>query len=134
MIEDQLKEYGLLFRKTIESMPISEFPQSWWFSNYPKGCCGDTCHLFSKFLKSKDIIVSYVWGMRKEQSHAWLEYDDIIIDLTADQFRGVKEKVIITRNKDWHCRFKICNREISDFIYRNIASRLEKVKEESLRG
>ncbi|MFD0680371.1 MULTISPECIES: hypothetical protein [unclassified Paenibacillus] len=138
MIKEQIKNYGVLFRNAIQSMPINEFPKSPFFDNFPTGCCGDTSNLFAKFLSSKGFVASYVWGLRKEQSHAWLEYKNIIIDLTADQFPEVKEKVIVTANKAWHYQFRIQKRSIRDFetfeeynanrlgiIYRNILSRLE---------
>ncbi|RFB28791.1 transglutaminase domain-containing protein [Brevibacillus sp. VP] len=60
-------------------MPMSEFPKSSYFDKFPRGCCGDTSKLFSKFLSSKGIETFYVWGMRNGYSHAWVEYEEIIM-------------------------------------------------------
>ncbi|MGG0793795.1 hypothetical protein ABE137_07285 [Brevibacillus laterosporus] len=140
---DQIREYAVIFRKAIQSMPMSEFPKSLYFDRFPIGCCGDSSKLFSKFLSSKGIKAYYVWGIRDDEySHAWLEYDDIIIDLTADQFDEVHEEVVVTKNRDWHSQFEIQNKVALDFeefeeynakrlgaIYKNI---LNKINEECM--
>ena len=36
---------------------------------------------------------------------SWLEVKGIIVDITADQFDGVEEKVIVTESKDFHSQF-----------------------------
>ncbi|GED72596.1 hypothetical protein BRE01_62980 [Brevibacillus reuszeri] len=135
---DQLRDYGGAFRKAIQTMPLSEFPRSSFFERFPRGCCGDTSTLFSKFLQSKGIETHYVWGMWGEYSHAWLELDDILIDLTADQFDGVTEEVMVTSNRQWHSRFTVHNKKKIDFdnfneynatrlraIYNNIIKRMK---------
>lgn len=38
-------------------------------------------------------------------THAWLERPPFIIDITADQFGGVMDAVIVTDKRDWHDRF-----------------------------
>lgn len=137
MIE-QIKQYGISFRKAIQSMPIDELPSSSFFESFPRGCCGDTSHLFAKYLASKGIESYYVWGLKGNQSHAWLEVDDIIIDLTADQFVEVSEEVIVTTNRKWHSQFNVQDKYLSDFenfndynatrltkIYSNISNRIK---------
>lgn len=57
----------------------------------------------------------YVWGMLGEQSHAWLEYDGLIIDITADQFDEVSEPIIVTSDRSWHSQFKGQNPKFLDF-------------------
>lgn len=99
---DEIRRLGLAFRQAIMSLPISKFPNSSFFENFPDGCCGDTCHLFAKYLISKGYEVNYVWGWKGKQSHAWLELNDLIIDLTADQFPDVNEVVVVTYDKSWH--------------------------------
>lgn len=36
------------------------------------------------------------------QSHAWLNRDGLIVDITADQFDETKEAVIVSRDSPWH--------------------------------
>ncbi|MGD8190199.1 hypothetical protein ACQCN2_09470 [Brevibacillus ginsengisoli] len=134
----KIKEYGITFRKVIQTMGIDEFPQSSFFENFPRGCCGDTSDLFAKFLSSHGISTYYVWGLKSEQSHAWLEYEDIIIDLTADQFDEIQDEVIVTTERSWHNQFVVQNKRLCDFdeynnynanrlrtIYNNILNRIE---------
>ena len=51
----------------------------------------------------------YVSGMSGEMSHAWIEYYDYVIDITADQFQEVTEEVLIVQRSDssLHTRFEI---------------------------
>jgi hypothetical protein len=49
----------------------------------------------------------YAAGEREPDlhSHAWLECDGLIADITADQFEDVDEPVIVTRDRSWHAQF-----------------------------
>jgi hypothetical protein len=49
--------------------------------------------------------IEYVSGQRGRQSHGWLELDDIIIDITADQFGEEIDPVLVTRDKTFHKNF-----------------------------
>jgi len=40
------------------------------------------------------------------QTHVWVECDGYIIDITADQFDEISEKIIVTRNRNWYSTFK----------------------------
>ncbi|GAV11371.1 hypothetical protein [Paenibacillus sp. NAIST15-1] len=99
---DEIKRLGLDFRQAIMSLPLSKFPNSSFFENFPRGCCGDTCHLFAKYLMFKGYEVDYVWGWKGKQSHAWLEHNNLIVDLTADQFSDIDETVVVTCDKSWY--------------------------------
>jgi hypothetical protein len=47
------------------------------------------------------LDVMYVCGQRGPNlSHAWLQVEDIIVDITADQFG--EPPVIVTTNTKWH--------------------------------
>jgi len=102
------------FRETIERMDASLFPCTPHFSDYPSGCCGDTSNLLLQFLYDNGIKSEYVNGSFyedvgdhcRERSHAWLEIEDYIVDITADQFDDVSEKAFVTQDKSWHSKFK----------------------------
>jgi hypothetical protein len=53
--------------------------------------------------------------MHYAQSHAWLEYVEYIIDITADQFAEINDKVIVTTNKQWYAKFKFQSRSYRNF-------------------
>lgn len=118
-------------------MDINQFPNSGFFKNFQRGCCGDASNLLSKYLSTHGIKTVYVWGLKGEQSHAWLEYEDYIIDITADQFSDVSQQVIVTKDKAWHYKFRIqgkydndfeefesCNKKRLSTIYQNILSHI----------
>ncbi|WP_342439962.1 hypothetical protein NSS79_15140 [Paenibacillus sp. FSL L8-0436] len=112
----KISDSAILFRRTIEQMDITEFPQSGCFERSPLGCCGDCSKLMTKYLLEQHYVKAlYVWGMRGEQSHAWLEYDGLIIDITADQFDEVTEPVIITIDRAWYSQLEGQNPKFLDF-------------------
>jgi len=50
----------------------------------------------------------YVGGLRAvdRTSHAWLELDGFIVDVTADQFPDASQPVVVTRDRSWHKQFE----------------------------
>lgn len=76
--------------------------------DFPRGSCGDSSILLGEYLHQKGWgIWDYVGGERESDlhSHAWLEKDGLIIDITADQFDGMDEAVIVSRDSSWHRQF-----------------------------
>ncbi|WP_327427298.1 hypothetical protein [Streptomyces sp. NBC_01236] len=77
-------------------------------ADFPKGACGDASPLLGQFLKDQGHGEwHYVSGCRERDyhSHAWLERDGWILDITADQFSDVTEPVVLTQDKTWHSQF-----------------------------
>ena len=76
------------------------------FPQFPRGACGDTCLLLARWLEQNGFghwdIVS---GWRNGWSHAWLQRDGLIIDVTADQFPDGQSPVVITDDATWHNLF-----------------------------
>ena len=83
------------FRKAIETaIETEEIKNDICFRNFPLGCCGDTSDLLAQFLLDNGISTIYVNGNFYDESdedkysHAWLKTcDEIIIDITGDQFK-----------------------------------------------
>jgi hypothetical protein len=77
------------------------------FSLFPRGACGDSTDLLGTYLKEKGLgEYNYMYGSCGiHGTHAWLQKDDLIIDITADQFDDIKESVIVTRKSIWHDRW-----------------------------
>jgi hypothetical protein len=89
---------------------ITECPNSGLISlrDFPTGSCGDASPLLGQFLREQGYGEwVYVSGCRKgdDHSHAWLEQDGWILDITADQFTEVDEPVVLTQDKRWHRQF-----------------------------
>lgn len=82
------------FRRAIDAANANgEFDKDFSFNRFPRGCCGDASDLLGEYLLEKDIQSIYVCGNRYfddpeegTQSHAWLLVDDMIADITGDQF------------------------------------------------
>lgn len=66
------------------------------FRRFPKGCCGDASVLLGHYLLENGIETDYVCGTYygddtfDRQSHAWLQINGIVIDVTGDQFQNDK--------------------------------------------
>ena len=119
------------FRKAIEKAKNSE--NSEFFRKFPTGQCGYTCDLLSEYLHENGYTeISYVCGsyygksFDELQSHAWLEVNGIVIDITSDQFKfhcepiknnipvyvgpitNYYRKVFEVDERDYHKHFGLC--------------------------
>ena len=72
---------------------LAPFPQTFAaLKQFPKGCCKDASFLFARLLdarhgKSDWVFVSAQRGPPLEWvTHGWLETQDLIVDVTSDQF------------------------------------------------
>lgn len=116
----EIEQQAKLFRVAIESCEPNHLPVT--LQDFPRGSCGDASLLLAKHLQNQGIWpLTYVCGEMtidekgKFHSHAWLEIEDIIIDITADQFEGVTQQVIVTRDRSWHEQFDIENKDAADY-------------------
>jgi hypothetical protein len=95
----------LRFRRAIEKCDKNLLPAS--FHSFPTGSCGDASIILAHYLKEKGFgKFDYILGERMGKSHGWLKQNEIIIDITADQFVDNNESVIVTINSEWHKDFK----------------------------
>ncbi|MCM3257087.1 hypothetical protein M3664_04730 [Paenibacillus lautus] len=92
------------YREIIESIHWSEFPSECQLNySFPHGACSDVSMLLGKYLLDKyGIDCEHVTGSTEvagmvSRSHAWLEVAGYKIDITADQFEDIDEKVILVK-------------------------------------
>lgn len=93
------------FRRALEQQRVHLRSET--LKVFPRGACGDASLLLGQYLH--DIGLgdwTYQHGWRENGSHAWIERDGLIIDITADQFHGVSEAVLVTRERAWHDQFR----------------------------
>jgi hypothetical protein len=81
------------------------------FEEFPKGSCGDATLLLGTLLKDRGLgTFTYALGTRNgkngRHSHAWLEAGDVVVDITADQFPEIDQRVIVAENSAWHASFQ----------------------------
>ncbi|MGB8701701.1 MAG: hypothetical protein WCD18_19980 [Thermosynechococcaceae cyanobacterium] len=106
------------FRARLESNSIKEISKETQYlrplQGFPGGCCKIASILLARFLieeclLSSNLVFVVVNGETENpefMTHAWVLADSIIIDITADQFPEVKDKVIWTKENTWHKKFK----------------------------
>lgn len=135
--ESRLVELVGSFRAAILRTEKSKLPIS--LSEFPVGSCGDASLLLARFLQEHGFgKASYVCGHLGPYSHAWLELDGLLIDITADQFARDPEKelwsgrpgdlrggVMVTRDRGWHSKFEEQFRNPADLGLYDASSRAE---------
>ena len=99
----ELRRLAGQFRTAIERCPRArQHPD---FENFPRGSCGDASLLLAKYLREnghKGFV--YVGGYR-DGWHHWLQRDNLVVDITADQFATKHKPVIVEFNSQWHLTF-----------------------------
>ena len=136
-VKTNIREAAEIFRDAIENIKY-DLPVRDRMSGFPHGCCDDATDLFATYLykefRLKSIRVDgafYNSFKGYEERHTWLEIEEIIIDLTADQFKEYTQIYIGPYDK-FHRKYdlvKIPNyRGISD-LSDNCHSRMEEIYE-----
>lgn len=105
-----LRTLATRFRAAIRATDPSEVDPEVRFivSAFPKGVCGEICFLLGHYLRENGFpAAEYVNGIRcfDGQSHAWIETEGIIVDITGDQFAEIADEVVVTLNPAWHQQF-----------------------------
>ncbi|MFN8742869.1 MAG: hypothetical protein ACK5YR_23310 [Pirellula sp.] len=81
----ELNEIATGFRRLIDQCDPKRLGGN--FDRFPIGCCGDASDLMAHHLCQLGYDPpQYVLGDSGSQSHAWLETNGFIVDITADQF------------------------------------------------
>ena len=121
MCIEKVLRRSLEFREAIERSDKSKLPVS--FSNFPRGSCGDAVPLLARYLESCGLgSWLYVSGVRSGElgdgsffSHAWIRNEELVVDITADQFEDFFEKVFVASSSEWHASFKITDEHVASF-------------------
>lgn len=105
-----MKELVTKFRFALDRVDWADMPEG--MQGFPKGCCHRISEVLARYLHSYGVEnIEYVHSLVPEakslETHCWLEVDGVAIDITADQFDGVDEKVLIQSPSVWHSEFKV---------------------------
>ncbi len=107
------------FRNAIEKISTSLGVS---FESFPRGSCGDASPLLGTYLieqglgEFKYILGNY--GSEEEgdfSSHAWLQSNHLIVDITADQFSDIDNSVIVSEISDWHVSLNGEEQNVGDY-------------------
>ncbi|MCK5312147.1 MAG: hypothetical protein KAJ62_08555 [Desulfobacteraceae bacterium] len=115
-IEKKLIHIANNFRKAIEQADLSETAVGregyLRMDEFPHGSCSEACTLLGIFLVEEIQINPLLErcgqiedGNHWYGSHHWLEHNDIVIDIAADQFPMVDEPVIVSRKSLLHTQY-----------------------------
>ena len=116
---EKTREAATDFRNAIEicapSLGIS-------FKSFPRGSCGDAAPLLGTYLIEQGLCeFQYMlgdYGKRTDinwSSHAWLQLDNLVVDITADQFPEITEKVIVQDFSKWHTKLNGVPQHVADY-------------------
>ena len=103
------------FRAALDRIVWVDMPDG--FKDFPRGACGGTSDILAEYLYSLGVKnIDYVCGEIEGQSHAWLEYDGIAADITADQFPDITDSVLFQSPSVWHSKFTEVERRKAGYI------------------
>ena len=109
-----LHQLASQFRTTIEKCEKARLPEG--MKDFPDGACSDASLLLAKFLEQRGLgLFDLQGGERGGSTHAWLQRDDLVVDITADQFPDMELPVIAQHNSSWHDTFSGKPQHIADF-------------------
>lgn len=113
-----------MFRDTIDEIDKKSLsPQ---FQSFPDGSCGAASDVLGTYLDELGYepiyrVLKYCRITEQNQSHTWLEYENLLIDITADQFNdnlkiaplfGTKKSVNVTEDSSlW---YKVFDSDMGD--------------------
>ena len=102
--EQQIRKHAERFRRCLEEL----HPKlGIVFKSFPHGSCGDASNHLGEWLAEQGVSgLEYVCGELQERSHAWLEHDGLIIDITVDQFENSPGKVYVSEDRSFHRQFE----------------------------
>lgn len=114
-LQQILFELAFRFRLAIVRSIPSTSPLA-TLQDFPRGACRDAALLLAKYLQVNNCGTPfYVLGERRGQDHAWLQLQEFIIDITADQFEDQEAAVIVSSDSAWHSSFNGKIHNVADF-------------------
>ena|ERR1700722_16831640 len=130
--DEEIRNAATRFRLAIEGS-LSELPPE--MHSFPLGQCGTVTRLLGAYIEESGLgCFDYVTGGRIDPiepqegawSHAWLEKEGLIVDITADQFAEKRaECVIVTRDLSWHRTFDHDVKNLGQAHFRYAPARID---------
>jgi len=106
---DGLRKAG---RCVVAAIASEEFQSECSFrclQRFPVGCCKIASLLYGRFITDNGAADGFIYvsGENHEpeyESHFWIEWQHVIVDITAHQFSEVTEVVFVGHDRSWHDR------------------------------
>lgn len=105
MDQTSLKALALAFRRGFETTDLSNAPGN--LPTFPKGCCNWASYMVGHFLMYEQFldpveIVGERLAPDGTEQHSWLRLNNLIIDITSDQFPDGNGPVIVSTPPAWY--------------------------------
>lgn len=122
----ELKTVATLMREMIENVVSESTYVDIELQRFPSGACEVSSVILGLYLKEKyDVNVVQSVGKRpspeceySENNHVWLTVNEnVVVDITADQFDDFSSKVFVGRNSAFHDTFEVYDTRPVDFSY-----------------
>jgi hypothetical protein len=114
---EKIREVAMKFREAIERTDKSLLPVQ--LQEFPYGA-SDATLLLARYLCENGFgPFEHIVGERNKcqdtlHYHAWIEKDGLIIDITADQYGEIPDKVIVSNDSEWHQTFFTESQGVAD--------------------
>jgi hypothetical protein len=110
----ELQDIASDFRRKLDAADKSILPEP--FRDFPRGSCEPAAETLGIYIREtlgiECALTSAGIPNRELGTHAWLEYGNLIIDVTADQFDQFgKPPILVTTDRSWHCLFGESSRQ-----------------------
>lgn len=106
--QDQIRSAAAEFKSALDSIDRAHW-EAVYIESFPRGACGHCAELLALYLQRQlgitpDYVCKTFYGPdgTRDTSHAWLEWNGLIIDISGDQFGW--PPVIVTRVSPLHGR------------------------------
>lgn len=112
MLRSAVLELATSFRLAVEIVvDTGNVPMH--IQGFPRGCCGIISELMGDYLNTLGIgEVFYVCGMKDGASHAWLEVDGLIVDISGDQFSD-RPGIYVDKPDAWYVEWEEDTRHLA---------------------
>lgn len=131
-------ELANAFRTAVEAViKTGDIPVH--IQGYPSGCCGIISELMGDYFNTLGVgEFFYVCGVKEGSSHAWLEVDGLIVDITGDQFPA-RPRIYVDKPDAWYCEWELDIKHLaihdsSAFFYGEERRFLKRVLEQLIRS
>ena len=113
--EDRIGSLAVLAREALDE----NWAASGLFLDFPGGCCGYASLLLGALYKDSGVDDFHYQSGRSEviqwASHGWLTNNNLVVDITADQFDLAMPRIFISDRSPFHESFELDGFDNSDF-------------------
>lgn len=129
-LDDIAKQFRATFETEHDNIKLP------FFDAFPRNCCEGASsflafYLMDKFPK-KEVYVIHGKSSDGYENHYWVEVDDLIYDLTADQFDEIDEPIYGAKYHPMSSLFSVTTSQFASCFFSDYADKFVGFKKQSL--